>query len=782
MATISLCMMVKDEARFLAACLDSAREAVDQMVVIDTGSVDGTQDIARAAGAELHESPWRDDFGGMRNQTLDHATGDWVLILDGDELLDEGAAAAIRALDLSDGGPDAYAFDIVNYTTDAIRADQANTLQQVRLFRRVAGLRYAHTIHNELLHRDTGEAPVSVTTSITVHHFGYLPSIWRAKNKGDRLALMQRAVDEAPERKVCRYHLATHLKILERHAEALEHFMVVVDSTELSASEDCRLMSFLSASFCAGELGDHTQKLSLAERLLEHEPSLADAHMRRAEALLELGREAEVVDDLVVLLADPDRWAIKRSALSFGVPYRLGRALFILHRYAAAAPLFESLAARDFKEVTVWTHLAVCRASLGDAAGARAALVAAEALAPDNQEVADLRDRLDSADGEAATTTASFRAQVATMLERGEVAEAQATLQAVLDEDPANPAAHNDLAVLLHSQGLSDRALEHLLYASDSDPRDLKTLQNLLEVCHGTDHEAEALARVERTLSLTVAGGGHGPRPSDDTPPSARAEVALRVVVAGTGLDGIANLLTTHTVHDAVELPRDAATDTLPPFDIIHVAGPLDEWPGVDWAEVLTPERALIVDEGDLPAELAPGALRVDARYPPPALPAGPRVEPVYDARDLVPLAPPAPLRVYHQSPDGDPDHPDRRDLEQAAVDLRFAVEITDEFDASALARCHAVWRPRTPSLTLTAMALGQTVLMDTTPVEAVVWPHRPTLPATRESLASLSADRSLGKAFRQGRAARRWVLLHHAPSRIAAHLSALYAFVRRRG
>jgi len=137
-------------------------------------------------------------------------------------------------------------------------------------------------------------------------------------------------------------------------------------------------------------------------------------------------------------------------------------------------------------------------------------------------------------------------------------------------------------------------------------------------------------------------------------------------------------------------------------------------------------------------------------------------------------------LRIYHQSPEDAPDHPDRIALEEAAVELRVAVELVHDFDANALARCHAVWRPRTPSLTLTAMALGQAVLVDTTPVEAVVWPHRPTLPATRESLASLAADRSLGRAFRLGRAGRRWVLTHHAPARIAAHLGALYAFVRR--
>ena len=71
--TISLCMMVKDESRFLSQCLKGARAVVDEMIVIDTGSRDGTQGIARRCGAKVIEIPWADDFSGMRNATLERA-------------------------------------------------------------------------------------------------------------------------------------------------------------------------------------------------------------------------------------------------------------------------------------------------------------------------------------------------------------------------------------------------------------------------------------------------------------------------------------------------------------------------------------------------------------------------------------------------------------------------------------------------------------------------------------------------------------------------------------
>lgn len=779
MATISLCMMVKDESRFLQACLDSVRGAVDQMVIIDTGSTDDTRDIVRGAGAELHELPWGDSFSSMRNETLARATGDWLLILDGDEALDDGAADAIRGLDLSDTAPDAYTFEVVSYTSDACRSEESTSFQQIRLIRNRPELRYSGAVHNQLVDGVTGKAPSAGRAPVRVHHFGYLPSVWADKNKGDRLTLLQQAVAAEPERKLPHYHLANHLKILERYAEALAEYLIVVEATELPTEQEYRVMSFVSAAFCAGKLGRHELSLDLCERLLTHEPSMADAHLRRAEALLELGRGAEVIDALLTLLNDPDRWAFKQSALAFGVPYRLARALFLLNRFADCAPIFESLGESGTQDATVFTHLAICRASLGDLPGAERAVDRAQAIAPDDPDIAHVRALLDSDQGRRQTATAGFRKQVADLLDEDDTDGALAVLQAVLDEAPSNAAAHNDLAVILHAQGQSDRARDHLLYAADSDPRDLQTLRNLLDVCYGTDHEAEALARVERTLSMTVAGGGAGPRPVDDAPPESWVIEPLTVLLVGDGAEGLSGLLRSHSPHEPIELPAGATEEQLPAFDIIHVAGSLDRWPALPWSKLLQPGRAVLIDEGDLPADLAPGALRVDASYPPIAVPAGPRIEPVYDGRDIVPVTPAAPLRIYHQAPHGDPDHSDRQELEIAAAEMRFAVELVLEFDPNALTRCHAVWRPTTPSLLLTAMALGQAVLVDTSPVEAVVWPDRPTLPASRASLQTLANDRSLATTFRLGRAARRWLLNHHSPARVAAHLSALYAYAR---
>ena len=83
-------MIVKNEARSLARCLDSVAPWVDKMIVLDTGSTDDTIAIARAHGAEVYERRWTNDFAAARNAALAHSDADWNLVLDADEWLTSG--------------------------------------------------------------------------------------------------------------------------------------------------------------------------------------------------------------------------------------------------------------------------------------------------------------------------------------------------------------------------------------------------------------------------------------------------------------------------------------------------------------------------------------------------------------------------------------------------------------------------------------------------------------------------------------------------------------------
>ncbi|BAJ28274.1 MULTISPECIES: glycosyltransferase [Kitasatospora] len=102
--TICLCMIVKNEARVLARCLESVRGLIDYWVISDTGSTDGTQDLVRRLLAdvpgELHETEWR-DFGHNRTENIGLAAGraDYLLLIDADMVVRVDAALPALTLD-----------------------------------------------------------------------------------------------------------------------------------------------------------------------------------------------------------------------------------------------------------------------------------------------------------------------------------------------------------------------------------------------------------------------------------------------------------------------------------------------------------------------------------------------------------------------------------------------------------------------------------------------------------------------------------------------------------
>ncbi|GAB4132524.1 MAG: glycosyltransferase [Cyanobacteria bacterium J069] len=134
-------MIVRDEAERLARCLQSAAAAVDEMIVVDTGSVDETMAIAQAFGAKVFSMPWQNDFAIARNESLRHATGDWVLVLDADETLVADCVPLLRQTIQAEHTL------VINLLRQEVGAVQSPYSLVSRLFRRHPDLRFARPYH-----------------------------------------------------------------------------------------------------------------------------------------------------------------------------------------------------------------------------------------------------------------------------------------------------------------------------------------------------------------------------------------------------------------------------------------------------------------------------------------------------------------------------------------------------------------------------------------------------------------------------------------------------------
>ncbi|MDP4099370.1 glycosyltransferase [Paenibacillus sp. P96] len=249
--SISLCMIVKNEAEYLPKCLSSVMRIVDEIIIVDTGSTDDTVAIAKAFGAKVIQMPWQDSFSDARNRGFEEATGDWILWLDADEEMDVDEADKLKDL----------------LTRDAVREQRIEGLQFVfcnhlegggveynrlhRMVRNRPEYRFEGRVHEQIL-PSMVEARPDVQlgqVDIHIHHHGYLARNIIRQDKIERnISLLRQAISEHPDFPHYPYYLAIELYrindlegALSNLNRALEH-MVQVPKQILSSAHKYRLI------------------------------------------------------------------------------------------------------------------------------------------------------------------------------------------------------------------------------------------------------------------------------------------------------------------------------------------------------------------------------------------------------------------------------------------------------------------------------------------------------------------------------------------------------------
>lgn len=225
MTRISLCLIARDEAALLPRCLASARAIADEIVLVDTGSTDGTIAIAEAAGARVSSFAWADDFAAARNASLARATGDFILVLDADEALAPEGAEAIRAA-IADGH-DAWLLTVENQMSGG---GPPQTARLIRLFRNLPGLRFRGRLHEQLTDAIERLGLRVGGCGARVLHEGYTEALVAARDKHARnLRLLDLMLAEDPADLYARYQRGRTLAAMGRDDEAAVAFREALD-------------------------------------------------------------------------------------------------------------------------------------------------------------------------------------------------------------------------------------------------------------------------------------------------------------------------------------------------------------------------------------------------------------------------------------------------------------------------------------------------------------------------------------------------------------------------
>lgn len=203
-------MIVRDEETNLLEWLPRVRHYLDELVVVDTGSRDGTVPLLLSLDATVLEQAWAHDFAMHRNYGLQHVQSDWILILDADERLDETGWQMIRKL-INNPATLAYAFNVKNYHSQN-DLSSFDIMQSYRLFRNGHGIQYCGLVHNQLAESINEAAETSglavEPAPLTIEHFGYALSEQGMRAKQHRIyTMVKKQLRLTPDDAYYQHHL-----------------------------------------------------------------------------------------------------------------------------------------------------------------------------------------------------------------------------------------------------------------------------------------------------------------------------------------------------------------------------------------------------------------------------------------------------------------------------------------------------------------------------------------------------------------------------------------------
>ncbi len=199
-------MIVRNEERFLEGCLDSIKDIVDEIVIVDTGSTDQTKAIARKFNARVFDFTWRDDFSSARNEALKRSLGEWILYIDADERLRQIDRSEVKYL-LSD--PSKIAFTVKFHPFSGYTA-----YNEYRIFRNDPRILFKGVFHETIIpsiRTVASEDGLKISPSnLVIDHIGY---DGEQKHKHMRnLPLLRRQLELEPKKVYCWWHLGVVLK------------------------------------------------------------------------------------------------------------------------------------------------------------------------------------------------------------------------------------------------------------------------------------------------------------------------------------------------------------------------------------------------------------------------------------------------------------------------------------------------------------------------------------------------------------------------------------------
>jgi tetratricopeptide (TPR) repeat protein len=458
--SLSVCMIVKNEADLLPRCLASLRDIAAEIVLVDTGSIDRTKDIAKEFDCRIVEFPWTGDFAAARNESMKYADQEWIFIIDADEELPAGAVDDLRAI-LKRDDIDIVSLTVVNKSLETGRV--SSILPSIRLFRRNLGLQYEGIVHNRLA---IPQNAAVVRTAIELYHYGYdLPDDKLRKKQARSRELLERQLQKNPDDVFANFNMAQLLMGLHGTADENISRTIVDHAARVIANHD------------PAQTG-HTGYFLMAH----YQTATALCALRRYEEAESFCRAAlDQKDDYLDIILTLANIRLARSDMEEARKYYL--------QYLEMSGSYRP----DRERNDIIMHHVHSRhiAAYGLATISRLENNIDDALKYYRRVIRDYGPYLDTC-----------LLMGVLYLRRGEPARAEEILTEEITQHPESAAAHIVLAKSLEAQGRGDRGIERLQEAHAALPQNVDILFALAAMLVNLGRIDEGVSCIKRAVEL----------------------------------------------------------------------------------------------------------------------------------------------------------------------------------------------------------------------------------------------------------------------------------------
>lgn len=221
MIGISLCMIVKNEEKNIKKCLESVVDIVDEIIVVDTGSVDNTKNIVTNFTDKLFDYRWNNDFADARNYSVSFAENDWILILDADECIKMGNKDDI--VDIMKENE----YSIGRIVIESEYTRQGQKYIEIDHVARLFSKKYYTfdgVIHEQLVPLN-GIPKKSFELDLVISHSGYSGDFTERNRKANRnIELLMKAKDTSDNKQYISYQIGKSYYMIEDYGNARKYF------------------------------------------------------------------------------------------------------------------------------------------------------------------------------------------------------------------------------------------------------------------------------------------------------------------------------------------------------------------------------------------------------------------------------------------------------------------------------------------------------------------------------------------------------------------------------